>query len=59
MRLQLGTNRWWAVHAALAQYVENGLCRDDVEDPHASDPLLAEAEATLAEMDDAIASLAA
>lgn len=47
-----------AVWQALAQYVENGLGRDDVDDPHAADPLLGPAEAVLDRMNAAVAALA-
>lgn len=49
--LTLTTAEFRAVREALAAFVENGNCRDDVDDPHAADESLAPAEAIMARLD--------
>jgi hypothetical protein len=45
--LQFTPEEFLVLQEALAQYVENERCRNDVDDPHAANKLLAPAEATL------------
>lgn len=54
----LSTEEAQAILAALGQYVENGQCNDEVEDPYAADPLLKPAEDVLDRLNEALASLA-
>lgn len=54
----LSTQEAQAILAALGQYVENGQCNDEVDDPHAADPLLVHAESVLDRLNGAMASLA-